>query len=726
MSLLSFQTVSTSALKPCCVALLLSFAVAGNADPNFDPAAALNIRGFPPAALPTLSPGGQHVAYGVTDPEADGNVAAHWPTGTLHVVRADGTPVPTWPAGIPGSHPAWSPDSTRLAFVRHRGPKSRLAWWDLESGEMHDIGPQFPTLASVRQGHRFAPLWRQDGGSLIAAIPEFAPQPEYDPVTVLRNTEALQPGDEAFIDEQSWQLIRFDISIGRSRTLLSGLRFRELELSGDGDYWRVRAVVPGSEGHFEGDAFVEELGDWIAPIDGRAPARRLDIDGPPGWAALAPDGRSLFYLQGKKLGQHSFDGDKPRCANIPEGATGLRLAPDASFLAFVVSVPAPPLRGKPWLIPPATASDLIVMDVQSCKRITLLARDKGEAYSSLIWSADGSTLFFRGRRLENLRERVYRATAPKFAPIPVYEADEVFSALSPSANGKTLVFLGEHARRPAEAWSWRKENAGRFRLTELNPQLEAYPLVAPKMIDFETARGESRQALLFLPPATSRQSPVPVVVYIYSWLSPSKNRFLAHAQMHVSRGYAFLMPDVGIAIGGLHQPYVDSVIPALEQARSSGLLSPTAGIYGGSLGGYGGLILLAESRRFDAAVLRAPPAEFATSWATGKERDAVLLEFLMDGSPLEVPERYRRHSPFVFADRIEAPLLLLHGREDEEVPLAQGVMMFQALRRLGRTTEMVIYDGADHSIVRGSRRYYSDYYTRTLDWWDRYLKERAP
>jgi dipeptidyl aminopeptidase/acylaminoacyl peptidase len=95
----------------------------------------------------------------------------------------------------------------------------------------------------------------------------------------------------------------------------------------------------------------------------------------------------------------------------------------------------------------------------------------------------------------------------------------------------------------------------------------------------------------------------------------------------------------------------------------------------------------------------------------------------MDGSPFEVPERYRRHSPFVFADRIEAPLLLLHGRDDEQVPLSQGVLMFQALRRLGRTTEMVIYDGADHSIVRGSRRYYSDYYTRTLDWWDKYLKE---
>lgn len=718
--------MSTSALKPCCVALLLSFAIAGNADPIFDPAAALNIRGFPPAALPTLSPGGQHVAYGVTDPEADGNVAAHWPTGTLHVVRVDGTPVPTWPAGIPGSHPAWSPDSTRLAFVRHRGPKSRLAWWDLESGEMHDIGPEFPTLAPVQPGRRFEPLWSPDGSALIAAIPEFPPELERDPVTVLRNTEPLQPGDEAFIDEQSWRLILVDITGGHSRTLLSGLRFRELELSKNGAYWRVRAVIPGSEGHFEGDAFVEELGEWIAPVDGREPARRLDIDGAPTWAALAPNGRSLFYLERQELRQRSFDGDKPHCANVPEGATGLSLAPDAKFLAFLVSASPPPLREKPWLIPPATASDLIVMDVQSCKRITLLARDKGEAYSSLTWSADGSTLFFRGRRLENLRERLYRAAAPEFAPEPVYEADELLSALSPSADGMELVFLGEHARRPADVWLWRKEDSGRLRLTELNPQLEAYPLVTPELIDFETASGESRRALLYLPAQTTRQSPVPVVVYIYSWLSPSKNQFLAHAQMHVSRGYAFLMPDVGIAIGDLHQPYVDSVIPALEQARSSGLLSPTAGIYGGSLGGYGGLILLAESRRFDAAVLRAPPAEFATSWATGKERDAVLLEFLMDGSPLEVPERYRRHSPFVFADRIEAPLLLLHGREDEEVPLAQGVMMFQALRRLGRTTEMVIYDGADHSIVRGSRRYYSDYYTRTLDWWDRYLKERAP
>jgi len=721
--LISHKTVNKSISRPCCIALLLSIAVPGISDSVFDPEAALDIRSFAPSALPTLSPGGELVAYGVTDPQVAANVAGYWPYGTLHVLRTDGTRVPTWPKDIRGSHPTWSPDGTRLAFVRERGTRSQLSWWHVESGELQDIGPEFPTLSPLQPGNRFGPLWIPDGSALIAPIPELSPQLLHDSVTVLRNTEALLPGDEAFIDEQTWRLLRVDINNEDSRTLSSGQRLRELELSNNGAYWRARAVVPDSDGHFEGDTFVEQLGEWIAPVDGRTPARRFDNDGAPVWAALAPDGLSISYLEGRELRQRNLDDDHSLCANVPASATGIASAPDASFLIFTVSVPAPPLGGSPWLIPPATANDLVLMDVRSCRVTTLLSRDLGEAYDSLTWSADASSFFFRGRRLENLRERLYRAAAPKFAPELVYEADEIFSALSPSADGTKLLFLGEHARRPAEIWLWRKEKSGGLRLTDLNPQLAAYSLVSPELIDFETTSGKSRRALLFLPPQASPQSPAPVVVYIYSWLSASKNRFLAHAQMHVSRGYAFLMPDVGIGIADLHQPYIDSVIPALDQARSTGLVSGTAGINGGSLGGYGGLILLAESRQFSAAVLRAPPTEFATSWATGKDRDAALLEALMDGSPFEVPERYRRHSPFVFADRIEAPLLLLHGRDDEQVPLSQGVLMFQALRRLGRTTEMVIYDGADHSIVRGSRRYYSDYYTRTLDWWDQYLNE---
>ena len=65
-------------------------------------------------------------------------------------------------------------------------------------------------------------------------------------------------------------------------------------------------------------------------------------------------------------------------------------------------------------------------------------------------------------------------------------------------------------------------------------------------------------------------------------------------------------------------------------------------------------------------------------------------------------------------------MLFMGGTSDMNVPLLGGEQMYQALRSLGRPTELVVYPGQFHGFTRPS--YIRDRYERWLAWWDKYLK----
>lgn len=90
----------------------------------------------------------------------------------------------------------------------------------------------------------------------------------------------------------------------------------------------------------------------------------------------------------------------------------------------------------------------------------------------------------------------------------------------------------------------------------------------------------------------------------------------------------------------------------------------------------------------------------------------------------------RTVSPFFQVEKVTTPTLILCGQEDWNVPLLNSEQLYQALRRLGRETELVIYPGQSHGITKPS--YQKDRLERYIGWYDRYLKgkvgegERAP
>ena len=119
-------------------------------------------------------------------------------------------------------------------------------------------------------------------------------------------------------------------------------------------------------------------------------------------------------------------------------------------------------------------------------------------------------------------------------------------------------------------------------------------------------------------------------------------------------------------------------------------------ISGGSAGGYVVLCVLV----FDPPALAAGAGYFAVADAEALARDTHKFESrYLDGLIGPYPERadlYRERSPIHFVDRLERPLLLLQGLDDEVVPPSQAEAMVEVLERKAIPYAYIAFEGEGH------------------------------
>jgi dipeptidyl aminopeptidase/acylaminoacyl peptidase len=167
---------------------------------------------------------------------------------------------------------------------------------------------------------------------------------------------------------------------------------------------------------------------------------------------------------------------------------------------------------------------------------------------------------------------------------------------------------------------------------------------------------------------------------------------------------------------------IDAARWASSQAWSNGRLA----MYGGSYGGYLTLCALAEEPSMWAAgVDLFGDSEIAESYRHGDRVGRIDLERMM-GTPDDPTkaELYRRGSPLYRAERIEAPLLLLHGRKDRRVVPLMTEKMVEALEIEGKYHEVHWYADEGHGWERRENR--RDSYSRILAWLKRHLAGELP
>ena len=165
----------------------------------------------------------------------------------------------------------------------------------------------------------------------------------------------------------------------------------------------------------------------------------------------------------------------------------------------------------------------------------------------------------------------------------------------------------------------------------------------------------------------------------------------------------------------------EDVIAAVDHVVKSGVADPDRlGVGGWSYGGILTNYVITKTTRFKAAISGASEVNYLANYG----HDHYLREWEAElGLPWERTDLWISLSPYFKATKVKTPTLILCGQEDWNVPLINSEQLYQALRRLGVPTELVIYPGQGHGIERPS--YQKDRYERYLAWYGKYLMGKS-
>ena len=285
------------------------------------------------------------------------------------------------------------------------------------------------------------------------------------------------------------------------------------------------------------------------------------------------------------------------------------------------------------------------------------------------------------------------------------------------------------------------EAKGSIQLTKTTPdRFATVKWNEPKFFEIPSRDKKMIPAKIYLPAgftATAKQK-YPMVVFVHGagYLQNVINgwnnyyREFMFNELLTQKGYVVLdidyrgsagygrdwRTDVYGFLGG--KDYEDH-IDAIDYMVANYSVNPAkVGVYGGSYGGFMAAMLAERaSDKIAAAAALRPVFDWKNYYASSPGYTAQRLGF-----PDKNPEAYKRSSPITYADKLERPLLILHGMSDDNVHVQDSIQMMEKLIRLGKTQyfETMLYPSENHGFVRPES--WTDEYERILAFFEKHLK----
>lgn len=228
-----------------------------------------------------------------------------------------------------------------------------------------------------------------------------------------------------------------------------------------------------------------------------------------------------------------------------------------------------------------------------------------------------------------------------------------------------------------------------------------------------------------------------MIVYYYGGTSPTTRVFESTYPLHTyaAMGYVVytLQPSgttgFGQEFAARHvnawgKVTADEIIEGTKKfcAEHAFVDSKKIGCIGASYGGFMTQYLQTQTNIFAAAISHAGISSIASYWGEGYWGYAYSGAASAGSFPWNNPRLYVEQSPLFHADKINTPLLLLHGNVDTNVPLGESIQMYNALKILGKTVEFIQVEGENHAIYGYKKRIE---WNKTIHaWFAKWLKDQ--
>lgn len=256
------------------------------------------------------------------------------------------------------------------------------------------------------------------------------------------------------------------------------------------------------------------------------------------------------------------------------------------------------------------------------------------------------------------------------------------------------------------------------------PTLTADQVGEVRPIRYAAADGVSIAGYLTLPPGAASPSGLPLVVlahggpaardaYGFDWWAQalaSRGYAVLQANFRGSTGYGQAFMEAGYGEWG--RKMQTDLSDGVRHLAAQGVIDPgRVCIVGGSYGGYAALAgVTVEQDVYRCAISVAGVSDLRRmlSWeaSQGSRRDNQTVRYWnrFMGAGRTGDQALDALSPARLADGADAPVLLLHGRDDTVVPIEQSRIMAQALRGADKPVELIELSGEDHWLSRGDTR----------------------
>ncbi|WP_217916282.1 S9 family peptidase [Duganella sp. BJB1802] len=305
-----------------------------------------------------------------------------------------------------------------------------------------------------------------------------------------------------------------------------------------------------------------------------------------------------------------------------------------------------------------------------------------------------------------------------------------------SGNPKGNVLVSSTSDVDPGSWYLLDVASGELRLICVTrPKLAGVDMRPMEIFKYAAADGLSIPAFLTKP--SDKPGAMPLVVLIHG--GPTARDYWGwneEVQILAAHGYAVFQPqfrgssgfgrrfeEAGFGQWGLSMQ--DDITAGVEYLIKQGIADPKrVCIAGASYGGYAalwGLVKTPDLYRCGVSFAGVSDIEFMFHDRSDRTGNKVAREFMLAriGDARSNKERFDDVSPLKHADRIKAPVLIMHGKEDVRVPIAHAEKMKDALEAQHKTVQWLSFEKEGHGL------YYVDneiaYYKTLLEFLDKYI-----